>query len=172
LLTLKHIINNRKQICSGIPKGYRPLNAFMGRKPKIQCRIERDTNEAIEEYIENQPEEISQSEAVRHLLRAGLAEKGYPVAAADGRGPTTRTERAKETVYGWLERSVYAMVVLLAGMLVTGGSAIAFGTAPMPFAWLGLATFTASLAAILSAGIWFAIELSTDSPTAESEVTA
>jgi hypothetical protein len=144
----------------------------MGRKPKIQCRIERDTNEAIEDYIENQPEDISQSEAVRHLLRAGLAEKGYPVAAADGRGPTSRTERTKETVFGWLERSVYAMMVLLAGMLVTGGSAIAFGTTPVPFAWLGLATFTVSVAAILSAGIWFAIELKFDTTTAESEVKA
>jgi hypothetical protein len=144
----------------------------MARKPLIQTRVERDTNEAIEDYIDNQPEDISQSEAVRHLLRAGLEQKGYPVAAADGRGPTSRVERTKETVFGWLERSLYAIVVLLAGMLVTGGSAIAFGTTPMPFAWLGLATFTVSVAAILSAGIWFAIELSTDSPTAKSEVKA
>jgi hypothetical protein len=56
----------------------------MGRKPKIQCRIERDTDEAIQRYCDDLDGDVSQSEAVRHLLRAGLAAKGHPVAATDG----------------------------------------------------------------------------------------
>lgn len=55
----------------------------MARKPKIQTRVERDTKDAIDAFNEDHAD-LSQSEAVRHLIRAGLAEKGYPVAAADG----------------------------------------------------------------------------------------
>jgi hypothetical protein len=135
-------------------------------KEPLTTRLDADTKRQVENYADEH--DIGQTEAARRLIRAGLAEEGYPVAAADGRGPTTRT---KETVYGWLERSVYAMMILLVGMLVTGGSAIAFGTTLLPLKLLALGVITASVTAIASAGIWFAIEFATDSTTAESEVT-
>jgi len=81
----------------------------MARKPLIQTRVERDTKESIDRYVDSlDDEDISQSEAVRHLLRAGLAEKGHPVAATDGSGKHSlletlasgRTMLAGALIYG------------------------------------------------------------------------
>lgn len=58
----------------------------MGRKPKIQVRVERDTKDAIDAYVSDN-EDMGEPEAIRSLIRAGLAQKDYPVAAADGGTP-------------------------------------------------------------------------------------
>lgn len=73
----------------------------MARKPKIQCRIERDTDAAIGAYQDGLAEEIDKSESVRHLLRAGLAAKGHPVAATDGGTRPPRLAVAGERL-GWV----------------------------------------------------------------------
>jgi hypothetical protein len=62
----------------------RTLKPHMARKPLVSTRVEHDTKDAIDAYTDSLDDDISDSEATRHLLRAGLAEKGYPVAAADG----------------------------------------------------------------------------------------
>lgn len=52
----------------------------MGRE-RIQTRADEDTAEAVAEYRESEDTpELTQAEAVRRLVRAGLALKGYPVA--------------------------------------------------------------------------------------------
>jgi antitoxin component of RelBE/YafQ-DinJ toxin-antitoxin module len=52
----------------------------MARKPLINTRVERDTKEAFDAYADSlDDDDVSDSEVARHLLRAGLATKGYPV---------------------------------------------------------------------------------------------
>jgi len=55
----------------------------MARKPKVQARVSHDLKAAVEDYADER-EDISNPEAVRELLRTGLAQKGHPVATADG----------------------------------------------------------------------------------------
>jgi hypothetical protein len=50
----------------------------------VQTRADADTVESLEAYAEEA--DISRSEAIRRLLRTGLAEHGHGVAAADGSG--------------------------------------------------------------------------------------
>jgi hypothetical protein len=54
----------------------------MPRKKQVQTRIASDTNDQLERYQEER--DISQADAVRRLIRSGLANEGYPVAATDG----------------------------------------------------------------------------------------
>lgn len=53
-------------------------------RERVQTRADADTVAALEAYAEET--DISRSEAVRRLLRTGLAEHGHGVAAADGSG--------------------------------------------------------------------------------------
>jgi len=53
-------------------------------KTKYQTRLDDDDAERVDEYTEDRG--INQSEAVRRLVRAGLAQEGYPVTATDGAG--------------------------------------------------------------------------------------
>ena len=50
----------------------------------VQTRADGDTVEALEEFAEES--DITRSEAIRRLLRSGLAQQGHPVKAADGSG--------------------------------------------------------------------------------------
>lgn len=50
----------------------------------IQTRADGDTIEALEEFAEET--DITRSEAIRRLVRSGLAQQGHPVKAADGAG--------------------------------------------------------------------------------------
>lgn len=50
----------------------------------IQTRADGDTVEALEEFAEES--DITRSEAIRRLLRSGLAQQGHPVKATDGAG--------------------------------------------------------------------------------------
>ncbi len=50
-------------------------------RQRVQTRCDDDTVAAIDEYREaGDTPDISEAEAVRRLLRAGLAAKGHPVA--------------------------------------------------------------------------------------------
>ena len=53
----------------------------------IQTRADGDTVEALEEFAEES--DITRSEAIRRLVRSGLAQQGHPVKAADGSGQLT-----------------------------------------------------------------------------------
>ncbi len=120
----------------------------MGRKPKIQCRIERDTDESIRAYRDELDDDISQSEAVRHLLRAGLAAKGHPVAATDGgNGPLERIAARRTTTLGALLFGLSIIPLLAATTAGTTTTALlAVGVALIPMG-LGAATiWTAALA--------------------------
>jgi len=50
----------------------------------VQTRADGDTVEALEEFAEES--DITRSEAIRRLLRSGLAQQGHPVKATDGAG--------------------------------------------------------------------------------------
>jgi antitoxin component of RelBE/YafQ-DinJ toxin-antitoxin module len=53
----------------------------------IQTRADEDTVDALEAYADDA--DITRSEAIRRAVRSHLADKGYPVAAADGAGQVT-----------------------------------------------------------------------------------
>ena len=50
----------------------------------VQTRADADTVETLEAFAEER--DITRSEAIRRLLRTGLAQEGHPVAATDGAG--------------------------------------------------------------------------------------
>jgi len=56
-------------------------------RKRVQTRADADTVESLEAYADET--DISESEAVRRLIRTGLAEHGHPVAATDGAGQLT-----------------------------------------------------------------------------------
>jgi hypothetical protein len=51
-------------------------------KSRVQTRVEPDTKSQIDEYAEDR--DIGDAEALRRLIRSGLANEGYPVTATDG----------------------------------------------------------------------------------------
>jgi len=53
-------------------------------REKVQTRCDGDTIEAIENYCDDH--DVSQSEATRRLIRAGLIEQGYEIDVATKRG--------------------------------------------------------------------------------------
>ena len=124
----------------------------MGRKPKIQCRIERDTDESIRAYRDELDDDISQSEAVRHLLRAGLAAKGHPVAATDGGGPgpLERIASRQTAALGALLLGLSLIPLWTAATATTTTTAlVALGLAAIPMG-LGVATIWAATLAQLA----------------------
>lgn len=52
------------------------------KRERVQTRADTDTVEQVEEYADEK--DISESEAVRRLLRAGLVQKGYREADTAG----------------------------------------------------------------------------------------
>jgi hypothetical protein len=109
-------------------------------KEPLTTRLDADTKQQVEEYANEH--DIGQTEAARRLIRAGLAEEGYPVAATDG-GAKTLLERlaAPSTVMlGSVFLLVSAGLMALAGLLASNGS---FAGA---FVTLGLSTVLMLLA--------------------------
>jgi hypothetical protein len=95
-------------------------------KEPITTRLDADTKQEVENYAEDHG--IGQTEAARRLIRSGLADEGYPVAAADGGGTNTET---------FLERLASERVMNLGALLI----AVALGTfivAPSPPLAIGL----------------------------------
>jgi len=127
----------------------------MGRKPKIQCRIERDTDESIGAYRDELDDDISQSEAVRHLLRAGLAAKGHPVAGADA-GDEGPLERLADLTTLLLGAALLALSLVPLGAAAAAAAAssttaalVGLGLAAVPLG-LGVAAIAAALLAQLA----------------------
>jgi hypothetical protein len=84
----------------------------MARKPKIQVRVDRDIKDGIDAYIDDQ-EDVSEPEAIRHVLRAGLASKGYPIVEADG---GNRYENTLLKTVGSYTTVLTALVLMFAGL--------------------------------------------------------
>jgi hypothetical protein len=53
-------------------------------KERLPLRVDPETKDALSEYADEQ--DVSNSEAGRRMLRAGLSQSGYEVAVADGMG--------------------------------------------------------------------------------------
>jgi hypothetical protein len=101
-------------------------------KSRVQTRVDPDTEASITEYAEER--EIGNSEAVRRLIRTGLAAEGYPVATADG-GPQTPLERlASRWTVG-----LGGLILMVGGFLLIPAATLAAGGSPAPaFALMGL----------------------------------
>ena len=53
-------------------------------KERLPLRVDPETKDALSEYADER--DVSNSEAGRRMLRAGLSQNGYNIAAADGMG--------------------------------------------------------------------------------------
>jgi len=63
-------------------------------RERVQTRCDAATVEQIDDFADEQ--ELSKSEAVRRLVRTGLAENGYQIAVADGMGTGQLSELAEQ----------------------------------------------------------------------------
>jgi hypothetical protein len=121
--------------------GYHEKKRRMARKPKVQARVSHDLKAAVEDYADER-EDISNPEAVRELLRTGLAQKGHPVATADG--GTLRHDL--EEVQNEIRRTGTGTIVAVAYLAV---AVLAPPTLP---ASLGLT----AVGILLAVGLWYA----------------
>lgn len=106
-------------------------------KDRLQTRADNDTVTALEKYVEDDSTiHDTKSGAVRHFIRAGLAGKGYPVAAPDG-GMTGQQTANLETY-----KKIQNGAILTAGAYVVAAVTMNL-TGPL---WLvvGLALFAAN----------------------------
>lgn len=101
---------------------YQPHKTRMGRKPLIQARVEESRKQAIEDYADTQ--DISQSEAMRRLLDAGLAAEGY---RADGsKTPLAHLASLKTVLLG--------VGIMLLATAALGGALVTSLTVPLAVA--------------------------------------
>lgn len=78
-------------------------------RERIQTRADADTLEQVEQYAEDK--DISYSEAVRRLIRAGLIEKGYR--ESEAAGDDLAEARINETARTAGGAAILVVVVLL-----------------------------------------------------------
>jgi len=121
--------------------GYREEMDYMARKPKVQARVSHDLKEAVDDYADER-EDISGPEAVRELLRAGLAQKGHAVARADGGTYRDDLEGVRREVEQAKTGTILAVAYL----------AVAVLTPPSLTASIALSV----LGVLLGAGLWYA----------------
>jgi len=82
----------------------------------VQTRADADTIEQLEAFAKER--DISRSEAIRRLLRTGLAHEGHPVAATDGAGQIADRLEAIEARQAEQERAdKLHTAALLTGLL-------------------------------------------------------
>ena len=67
----------------------------MGRK-RLQTRADADTADAVEDYADDH--DLTQSEDVRRMIRAGLTQHGYEIATADGMGTVADIEQVRSEI--------------------------------------------------------------------------
>ena len=95
----------------------------------VQTRADADTIEALENYADET--DISRSEAIRRLMRTGLAHQGHPVAATDGMGDLTdRLDEIEEQHRRSSQTHTLTLVVGLAYVaftIATGAGGVAWG---------------------------------------------
>jgi len=113
-------------------------------KQRVQTRVEPDTKNRIDEYAEDR--DIGDAEALRRLIRSGLANEGHPVTAADGGSPLERLASPKTVLLG--------VGLMLLATAALGGALVTSFTLPLAIVGtvivtLGVLTiWTATLAQI------------------------
>lgn len=111
-------------------------------KSRVQTRVEPDTQEKIDEYAEER--NVGDAEALRRLIRTGLAAEGHPVTAADGGTPLERIASPNTIFLSMLGVMVTALCYISAWYLAnTGDAMLAVGV-------LGLGAFTLVMSAAIS----------------------
>lgn len=97
-------------------------------KSRVQTRVEPDTKHQIDVYREEAG--VGDAEALRRLIRAGLAAEGHPVTTTDG-GPRSLLERiaAPFTIHIAAILGVLSVttVTLAASLLNSGSVTVALG---------------------------------------------
>lgn len=91
-------------------------------KSRVQTRVEPDTKEQIDKYAEER--EIGDSEAVRRLIRSGLAAEGHPVIFADGGTPLERLASPNNIIIGLLGLFVTSICYISFWFLNSAGDTI------------------------------------------------
>ena len=73
-------------------------------KERLPLRVDPETKDALTEYAEER--DVSNSEAGRRMLRAGLSQNGYNIAAADGVGTVAEIEKLRNDLSKMEQRQV------------------------------------------------------------------
>lgn len=111
-------------------------------KERIQTRVEDDTFRELTEY--GSEAEVSQSEAVRRLVKVGLTAEGRPVGTATHRPPIARLGSK-----GVLAAGVGAFAAGL--LLVVGATVAASSSVPLALAALGVGIPVTTVGALTAA---------------------
>lgn len=114
--------------------------ACMG-KSRVQTRVEPDTKHQIDAYAEEAG--VGDAEALRRLIRTGLAAEGHPVTATDG-GTKPLLERIAAPFTVWIAAS---LGVLSVGSVTFATSLLNSGSVTLA---LGLLTVGVILAAAMA----------------------
>lgn len=73
-------------------------------KERLPLRVDPETKDALVEYADER--DVSNSEAGRRMLRAGLTQNGYNIAAADGVGTVAEIEKLRNDLTQMEQRQV------------------------------------------------------------------
>jgi len=73
-------------------------------KERLSLRVDPETKDAISEYADER--DVSKSEAGRRMIRAGLSQNGYNIAAADGVGTVGEIEKLRDELGEMEQRQV------------------------------------------------------------------
>ena len=116
----------------------------MASKPQIQSRVEPDTKTKLDRYA---GEDMTQSEAVRQLVRRQLDAEGYRVAATDGGATVTDRLAGLERQQQQASRTHTAtLVVGMAYVMIS----VATGLSGLWWGVLGIVALLAVVAATVA----------------------
>ena len=93
-------------------------------KERTQTRVEQDTQEAITNYAEEV--DCGESEAMRRLIRSGLAVEGHGVTRVERRPLVERLAQGRLVGIGVSGFIIGALLILSATIVGTTGAALAF----------------------------------------------
>lgn len=131
----------KQSTSSGMPIVYQRITGRMARNPQVQSRVEPDTMDSISDYQEDNGD-LSNSEATRRLIRRGLAEEGYNVAAPDGgtvRADLKRLENRQEQILDEMSTegrvSLAGRVMLTLDLVFIAASVLFAPSATLGLAW-------------------------------------
>lgn len=111
----------------------------------IQTRADADTIEALEAFAEER--DITRSEAIRRLIRTGLAQEGHPVAATDGAGQLADRLEAIETRQAEREQAERLQTLALLAGLAYLVATLTLGLSGLLWAAVGIGAIVAVAAA-------------------------
>jgi hypothetical protein len=115
-------------------------------KKRANTRVEPDTNEAIEKYREDF--DLGESEALRRLIRAGLASEGYSLAGDSG-----NVRSIEDSTLERLARTAVFLPSLLSAIIGVLLGTLGFITYAIGDVYLGGATIAFGLLLIVGGGL-------------------